>query len=255
MDRSIVIISGLDPSGGAGFIADTRVALEHGVRPVGVVTALTEQDTSGVRAVEPVSHEVLDGQLRALLSDIEVHAVKIGMLGSEEIATVVADALELTGAPVVWDPVLRPTRGQVPLYRGDPQRALALLAPHLSLMTPNAAEAEVLWGRPVRTAEEMREAAAGISGGEGAVLVTGGDLEEAEAVDCLAWDGRVREYRSARVAQAAPVHGTGCYLSTSIACGLARGAAVDAAVEAAKKRVTERLRNPQTPGRGLPSVV
>jgi len=255
MDRSIVIISGLDPSGGAGFIADTRVAAEHGLRPVGVITALTAQDTSGVRAVEPVSSEMLADQLRALLSDVEVHAVKIGMLGSEEIATAVADALDLTGAPVVWDPVLLPTRGRALLYRGDPRRAREILAAHVTLMTPNAAEAEAMWGKEVRTVEEMRAAAAALCPPGGAVLVTGGDLEGGEAVDCLAHGGEVRELRGERVIGTGPVHGTGCYLSTAIACALARGVALDRAVQAAKQQVTDRLRAPARPGRGLPAVV
>jgi len=255
MNRSIVIISGLDPSGGAGFIADTRVAAERGLRPVGVVTALTEQDTCGARAVEPVSAEMLADQLRALLSDIEVHAVKIGMLGSEAIAEAVASALQLTSAPVVWDPVLRPTRGGAALYLGDPQRARALLDPHLTLMTPNAAEAEVLWGESVRTLEEMRAAAAGLCGTGQAVLVTGGDLGDGDAVDFLAADGVVNELRGERVRGDQPVHGTGCLLSTAIACELARGATLAAAARAAKALVAERLRAPVRVGRGSPSVV
>ena len=99
----ILIIAGLDPSGGAGLIADVRVAERHGARAVGVVTALTEQSTLGMRAVNPVPPAVVAEQLGALLSDVEVAAVKIGMLGSVEMAEVVAEALALTAAPIVWE--------------------------------------------------------------------------------------------------------------------------------------------------------
>ena len=111
----LLICAGLDPSGGAGLIADTRVAAELGARPVGVVTALTVQNTTGVIGCTACDPEIVDHQLSFLLTDIEVKAVKIGMIGSTAVAKTIAKQLELTGAPVVWDPILYPSRGDVAL--------------------------------------------------------------------------------------------------------------------------------------------
>ena len=248
---SVAIISGLDPSGGAGFIADVRVVIEHGLRPVGVVTATTEQDSNGVRAIHPVKAEVIAAELTTLLSDIEVVAVKIGMLGNAEVARAVAGALALTGAPVVWDPVLLPTSGRVALYGDDPREARAILDDHLTLITPNLAEAAVLTGTPVANLAEMRAAARVLCGSEQAVLVKGGHLTDQPAIDVLAHAGAIVDLVGERVATGGPVHGTGCALSAAIACHLAHGEAIAAAVSAGKEYVAARLRRPVTPGRGM----
>jgi hydroxymethylpyrimidine/phosphomethylpyrimidine kinase len=255
-EPSLLVISGLDPGGGAGFIADIRVAAAHGLRAIGVVTALTEQDTAGVRAANPVPAGVVADQLRAILWDIEVAAVKIGMLGSEAVAEAVAEALHAVAAPVVWDPVLRPTAGRVPLYDGDPARAAALLAGHVTVMTPNAPEAAVLWGRDIEDVATMRRAAGDLCARMGAaVLVKGGHLGGAEAVDVLATADQVQELRGPRLAVDRPVHGTGCALSTALACGLAAGQELAAAARSAKHFVAGRIGQPRRPGRGAPSVM
>ena len=122
---NVLVIAGLDPSGGAGLVADVRVCEQHDCRPLAVATALTEQSTAEVRAANPVAATIVGDQLRTLLTDIELAAVKIGMLGSEQIVDEVARALELTAAPVVWDPVLRATAGRLRLYDGDPATGVA----------------------------------------------------------------------------------------------------------------------------------
>lgn len=253
--RTVLIIAGLDPCGGAGLLADARIVAEHGFRAAGAATVLTEQDTRGLRAASPVEPELLSGQLRAVLSDIEVAAVKIGALGDESIARTVAEALSLTAAPVVWDPVLRATSGPGALYAGDPAAAFAALAPHLALITPNLAEAERLAGRRVADPEAMEEAARALSAQGAAVLVKGGHLSEAQAVDVLARGEDVARFTSERIAGGAGVHGTGCALSTAIACGLAAGAGLEDAVRDAKAFVQARLRSPVAPGRGAASIV
>jgi hydroxymethylpyrimidine kinase/phosphomethylpyrimidine kinase len=254
---NLLVIAGLDPSGGAGLIADARVAELHGLRPVGVVTGLTEQDTHGVRNANAVSAEIVSSQLRALLSDMVVAAVKIGMLGSEPIARAVADALALTDAPVVWDPVLLPTRGRVALYDGSPARAVQLLMPHVTVATPNAAEAAALTGgvEVVDVDGMVRAAKALRAGGMEAVLVTGGDLAGDDAVDVLAWSGGIERLAGARVDAGGPVHGTGCALSTALACGLARGVGLVEAAREAKDFVAGLLRDPVAPGRGMKAIV
>lgn len=256
MAADVLIISGLDPSGGAGFIADVRVASQHGRRPVGVVTALTEQDTTGVRRVHVMNPEHVSDQVRALLSDVEVAAVKIGMLGSLAMCEALEKALALTAAPVVWDPVVRPTRGGVALFDGDVHGAAAVLADHLAVLTPNAAEAALLWGKPVDDRESARAAAHGLAERYGcAALVTGGHIAGDAAVDMLASGGELSALSAPRVPGGSDVHGTGCALSTALACELAAGAGMVDAVRAAKRFVAERLANPARPGRGSPAVV
>ncbi|HUH04368.1 MAG TPA: bifunctional hydroxymethylpyrimidine kinase/phosphomethylpyrimidine kinase [Kofleriaceae bacterium] len=254
---NILVISGLDPSGGAGFVADARMIDARGGRPVGVVTALTVQDTRGVREVHPCSAEVLSDQLRALLSDLPVAAVKIGMLGSQAIALAVADALELTRAPVVWDPVLRSSLGGAALFVGDAAVAATALKPHVTVATPNATEAAALSGRAVTTVADARAVATLLCRALGdAVLITGGHLAAGdEVVDVLAEGDVITELRAERIDGATEVHGTGCALSSALAVELGRGTALPEAVRIARDEVVRRLRAPVTPGRGSRAVL
>lgn len=253
---SLLLVAGLDPSGGAGILADTRVAERRGCRPVGVVTGLTDQDTTGVRAPNVAPADVIEAQLRALLADVELAAVKVGMLGSERIAGVVASALDATRAPVVWDPVLLPTRGRVTLYEGSAVRAAQLLAPHVAVITPNLHEAGALVGFDVATRADMRRAASALrAAGFAAALVTGGHLDGDDAVDVLAHPGGVVELAGPRLATDGPVHGTGCALSTALACELASGATLEEAARTAKAFVADLLTAPIRPGRGLAAIL
>lgn len=251
---NLLVVSGLDPSGGAGFLADARVVEMHGLRPVGVVTALTVQTTSDVRAAEPVAAELVGAQLTALLSDAVVAGGVIGMLGEEGVAVAVAEGLRLTAAPIVWDPVLRASAGGTALYRGDPRAALALLRDHIALVTPNLAEAEALAGCDVRDVESMRRAAQRIAASGVACLVKGGHLVGA-VVDVLVAGDDVIELEGARVPGGEDVHGTGGALAAAIACRLALGAALPDAVRAGAAFVRERLVAPVRSGRGRPSVL
>jgi hydroxymethylpyrimidine/phosphomethylpyrimidine kinase len=254
--KTLLVVAGLDPSGGAGFLADARIAAEWGHRAAGVVTVLTEQDTHGLRRAAPVDAELVGDQLRALLADVEVAAIKIGALGDEAIAHQVAKALELTSAPVIWDPVLRATAGVGALYAGAPQAALSALAPHLALITPNVGEAERLSGISITDLAAAEAAARAISRSGGVnVLVKGGHLEATDPVDVLVCGQRVTRIASERVPGGTAVHGTGCALSTAIASRLAVGDALEDAVRAAKQWLSERLRAPVAPGRGRASII
>lgn len=236
--KNVLLISGLDPSGGAGLIADVRVVDAHGMRPVGVATALTEQNTVGVRAVNPVPASTLGEQLAALLTDVEIAAIKIGLVPTQKAAQAIADALALTAAVAVWDPVLAPTRGNIAFYDGDPASALALLADHVTLITPNRAEAEVL-----------------DTSAFDAVLVKSAEVTDDAIVDVLTVSGTRTELPIARAQVDGTIHGTGCALSTAIACRLAAGDALVDAVAAARAYLIVRLASPVSAGRGDPSVV
>lgn len=259
-DRNLLICAGLDPSGGAGVIADVRVATALGIRPVAIVTALTVQDTTGVRDHHALDADVIREQLEVLLSDVEVHAVKIGMIGSTEIALAMAKALELTGAPVVWDPVTHPSNG-APWYMDKLfGEAVAALAPHVTLLTPNAKELAWMTEREIGSFDDAIEAGAALAARHGvAVLVKGGHLarrpDDKESVDVLI-DGALREHLvGPRIPRGEHVHGTGCALSTAIAAELAKGEPLLAACRVAKSFVADRIANPVRPGRGVPAVV
>jgi hydroxymethylpyrimidine kinase/phosphomethylpyrimidine kinase len=263
----VLICAGLDPSGGAGLIADVRVLSALGARAVGVVTALTVQNTTGAIAVEPVAAALVREQLEFLLSDIELKAVKIGMLGASEIAGAIAAALALTAAPVVWDPVVAPSRGEVQIVEGGLAEAVEALAPHVALMTPNAFELGLLGGRRIANLDDaiaMGETLAARLGC--AVLVKGGHLAgdgpsfaagdaPGEAIDVLCHDGKREVLRGPRFVDGEHVHGTGCALSSAIAAHLARGADLVEACRAAKAFVAARIAAPVRPGRGAAAVV
>lgn len=252
--KTLLVIAGLDPSGGAGLLADARVAADHGVRAVGVATALTVQDTAAVRAAHPVPAEVIADQLATLLADVEVDAVKIGMLGDAALAPVVARALAATRAPVVWDPVLLPSRGGVRLLAGDVAAAAAILLSEARVVTPNLAEAAALTGLTVDNVDDMRSAAAALRrAGAAAALVKGGHLS-GDPVDVL-HDGEEVHVFAGRRIDAGPVHGTGCVLSTAMACALAAGAPLAAAVGAAREYLRGKLGAPLAPGRGVRTLV
>jgi hydroxymethylpyrimidine/phosphomethylpyrimidine kinase len=254
----VLICAGLDPSGGAGLIADVRVASMLGARPVGVVTALTIQNTQGVRSAHPLDADVVGAQIATLLSDVEVKAVKLGMLGAVDIAREIADGLHLTAAPVVWDPISAPSLGQAGVSFDHDLfgEMLRELAPHLTLITPNTGELAALAGRPIRDLDELAAAARYLAGALGvAVLAKGGHAGGPESVDVLAAGDLVERLRSSRVAEGEHVHGTGCALSTAIAAHLALGAGLVDACRAAKELVGARLASPVRPGRGAPAIV
>lgn len=251
----VLICAGLDPSGGAGLLADASVVRALAARPVGVVTALTVQDTQGMRSCHPVDPEVLGEQLAALLSDVEVRAVKLGLLGAAAIAPQLGAALALTAAPVVWDPVAGPTSGDVRFGRALFDDALRALGPHLTLITPNTRELELLTGTEVATLTDAVVAAEQLAARtQVAVLVKGGHLGTDEAVDVLVDAGTVEHLRTPRIA-APDIHGTGCALSSAIAAHLAHGRALLEACRLAKDFVAQRIADPVRPGRGAPAVV
>jgi hydroxymethylpyrimidine/phosphomethylpyrimidine kinase len=243
-------VAGSDSGGGAGIAADLHTFAALGVHGACAITAVTAQDTTGVHAVFPLPPEIVARQIEVVAADMDVAAVKTGMLGTLEIAAAVARTLRARGLRnVVVDPVLAATGGGA-LLAGD---GAAIYRKHLvplaTLLTPNLGEAEALLGARVRTLGEMREAArALVELGAAAALVKGGHLE-GDPVDVL-FDGRTHhELRGPRV-PTPHTHGTGCTLSAAAAAYLALGVALLEAVTAAKAYVTEALRHGYPVGRG-----
>jgi hydroxymethylpyrimidine/phosphomethylpyrimidine kinase len=253
---TVLLIGGLDPSGGAGILADARVVLEHGFHPAGVVTALTEQDSTQCAWMHPVEAEVVQNQLARLIDDCEIRVVKIGMLATAAVATAVSRSLRrLVDArvPIVVDPVLRATRG-VPLLEGQARHALAPVLELATLVTPNLDELAALTSRHVGNLDEMREAArrllgGGRFGGPYAVLAKGGHLPGDPIDILLDADGEL-VVRGRRL-DITP-HGTGCALASEIACRLAISTPMRDAVQQSTDRLRERILEARQVGRGRP---
>ena len=238
----VLTVAGSDSGGGAGIQADLKTMLALGAHGMSVVTALTAQNSLGVQGVWPVPAEAVAAQFRAVVDDIGVDAVKLGMLGAADVAATVADLLEGLdpAVPVVVDPVAASKRGDR-LLSDDAARVLRdRILRRATLVTPNLDEAEQLTGRQVRTRDQMRQVARDLVGsgtGPAWVLVKGGHLEGDSAHDLLSGEGAEHWYSAPRHTNP-HTHGTGCTLASAIAVHLAQGLEMPQAVGAAKEYVT-----------------
>lgn len=236
--KKLLTIAGSDSSGGAGIQADLKTFAALGTYGMSCICALTAQNTKGVAMVENASPSMVKAQLEAIYDDIYPDAVKTGMLSSPAIAEAVADFLQNHGkAPLVVDPVMVATSGDVLLEEGAIRIYKKKLIPLATLITPNIPEAEVLSGMTIRTISDMETAARRLSTlGCGAVLVKGGHLTES-ACDIL-WDGKeIHRYEAEKI-NSENTHGTGCTLSSALAVMLAKGYPLASAVAMAKRYST-----------------
>jgi len=225
-------IAGSDPGGGAGIQADLATFHQFGVFGTAVVTAVTAQNTRGVRRWEPVSEALVREQIAALWDDLPPDAVKTGMLGATAVVRAGAELLEeYRPRHFVLDPIGTATSG-APLIDAAGERLVAeRLVPLAALVTPNLNEASRLLDAEVRSPDAMERAGkALIDRGAGAALVKGGHLEGADLLDVLVTAGGVRRFRHPRQ-ETTSTHGTGCALSAAIAAGLAHGRPLERAVE------------------------
>ena len=224
-------IAGSDSGGGAGIQADLKSFSALGVYGASVLTAITAQNTRAVTRVEPVSPAMIRAQIDAVLDDIAVGAVKIGMLGTAESTVAVAEALAGRDLPIVLDPVMIAKSGDR-LIQDDAIAALReLLLPRATVLTPNLPEAARLLGRMVAsdlTEAEAQGRALAAAPGAGWVLMKGGHATGGDCTDLLVGPER-HDFTASRIATK-NTHGTGCSLSSAIAAGLAQGLAVPEAV-------------------------
>ena len=265
-------IAGSDSGGGAGIQADLRTFAALGVYGAAAITALTAQNTLGVRAVHLAPPDLVAAQIEAVMDDFDVAAVKIGMLGSAAIASVVAETLgfpspqpspasgrggesllPLAGedgrakrgrmrAFVVYDPVMTASSGDELSGAGFVEAVKGKLLPLVDCLTPNLAEAAALLGETVARSEAdmARQGRALMALGPRAVLMKGGHLPGDEAVDLLVTADAVRRFAAPRLASK-NLHGTGCTLSSAIAAKVVLGAPLPEAVVAAKAFVREAI--------------
>ena len=231
-------IAGSDSGGGAGLQADLKTFHQFGVFGTSVVTAVTAQNTVGVRAWQGLPPELVTRQIDALADDLPPLAVKSGMLGSAELVEAVAAGIARRRLPrYVLDPVMVATSGDRLLERAAERLIAERLVPLATLVTPNLDEAAILVGDRVTAPDDMERAGRTLLKlGAQAALVKGGHLpreeegEGDEIVDVLVMDGAVRRFTHTRL-DTTSTHGTGCTLSAAIAAGLAHGRPLERAVE------------------------
>ena len=224
-------IAGSDSGGGAGIQADLKTFHQCGVFGTSVITAVTAQNTVGVRAWEPVSASLVAQQLDAVADDLPPAACKSGMLGTAEIADIVARGLRRHRLPnYVLDPVMVATSGDRLLDADAEHIIVRALLPLATVVTPNLDEAEILVGFPVRNESQMEKAGRTLLAmGAGAALVKGGHLAGDVLVDVLVTKDGVERFTHPRL-DTTSTHGTGCTLSAAIAAGLALGRPLTRAV-------------------------
>ncbi len=241
----LLIIAGSDSGGGAGLQADIKTASAFGVYAMTAVTAVTAQNTKTVSKIQLIPAELVREQIALCLSDIGADAIKIGMLGSAAIVKAVAAALAKQKIPIVLDPVMISTSGRTLL----PQNAVAALKKHLlplaTLVTPNLPETKALTAtaNPEKAARKLMEM------GAKAALIKGGHSTTETIDDVFVWDHGVDVFAFPRI-KTRHTHGTGCTLSTAIACGLAKGEPLPLAVSKAREFLQHAIETAPGLGKG-----
>ncbi|MBS7008711.1 bifunctional hydroxymethylpyrimidine kinase/phosphomethylpyrimidine kinase [Anaerostipes sp.] len=248
--KTVLTIAGSDCSGGAGIQADLKTMDAHGVYGMSAIAALTAQNTIGVADIYHVSKDFLEQQLDCIFTDIFPDAVKIGMIPEKELIQAAAEKLkEYDAKNIVLDPVMVSTSGSRLLSEDAIGFLKETLFPAADIITPNVPEAEVLSGVRIRSKEDMQEAAEKI--GEyfdGYILVKGGHSVE-DANDCLFYRGKKKIFRGTRV-ENENTHGTGCTLSSAIACNLAMGCDMETSIQNSKEYITGALLDGLDLGKG-----
>jgi hydroxymethylpyrimidine/phosphomethylpyrimidine kinase len=234
-------IAGSDSSGGAGIQADLKTFAAHQVYGASVIVALTAQNTQAVRAIHPVPADFVAAQIDAVFEDLDVAAVKIGMLATAELIETVADGLERHGSRnIVLDPVMIAASGGRLLQEDAIEALKRRLLPLAALVTPNLPEAAALLGTAMAETEEAAAEQGGAIAALGAanVLVKGGHASGEDSVDVLVSKSGQRQRFVAPRIETLNTHGTGCTLSSAIASGLAHGIELAEAVALAKRYIS-----------------
>jgi len=248
--KKVLTIAGSDSSGGAGIQADLKTFSAHGVFGMSVITAVTAQNTQRVTAVQDISPEIIGKQIDAIFQDIEVDAVKIGMVSQVDSIKVIAEKLRnYKPGNVVLDPVMVSKSGYSLLNPEATGALISELLPLALITTPNIPEAKIISGMGIHTPGDMIKAAEIIIGmGPAYVLVKGGHMP-GDSTDIL-FDGKNAVYFTSERIETKNTHGTGCTLSSAIASNLALGFDIKEAVEKAKEYITLAIRNSLSIGKG-----
>ena len=241
---STLTIAGSDSCGGAGLQADIKTMSALGCYACSVVTAVTAQDTTGVRCVVDMSADLVERQLYAVMCDIRPSAIKTGMLGDADVVAAIADTLSsFPRVPLVVDPIIAATSGDSLMQQGTLQVLVDRLIPLASLLTPNLPEAETLAGMSIRSVGDIHKVAQRILDfGCQAVLVKGGHASGKTKTDWLFTQSGVIKSFSAQTITTLNTHGTGCTLSAAITAYLARGLDLVCAVDKGKRYLSQAIK-------------
>lgn len=239
--KTALSIAGSDSCGGAGIQADIKTMTLNGVYAMSAITALTAQNTTGVRDIMEASPAFLEEQLDAVFEDIFPDAVKIGMVSSAELIRVIAEKLRRYEArSIVVDPVMVATSGARLIQDEAIQTLTEELLPLATVVTPNVPEAEILAGMEIHGKEDMEAAARKIGGSFGCAVLLKGGHSVNDANDLLYTRGSCRWFEGKRIDNP-NTHGTGCTLSSAIAANLAKGFTLEQAVKRAKNYISGAL--------------
>lgn len=239
--KTALSIAGSDSCGGAGIQADIKTMTMNGVYAMSAITALTAQNTAGVRSIQESTPEFLREQLDAVFEDIFPDAVKIGMVSSAELIRVIADRLKYhNAANIVVDPVMVATSGSSLMKTDAVQVLVDALLPAATLVTPNIPEAQILSGMDIADEADMLAAVKKISEGSGCAVLLKGGHRIHDANDLLYAEGQAHWFKGDRIDNP-NTHGTGCTLSSAIAANLAKGFSLVESVARAKEYISGAL--------------
>ena len=239
--KTALTIAGSDSSGGAGIQADIKTMTMNGVYAMSAITALTAQNTTGVRAIQEATPDFLKQQIDAVFEDIYPDAVKIGMVSSSDLICVIADALRYNNAKnIVIDPVMVATSGSSLMKTDAVQTLIEELLPIATLVTPNIPEAQVFSEMEIQTREDMHTAAKKIGDSYGCAVLLKGGHSINDANDLLYACGDFTWFEGKRIDNP-NTHGTGCTLSSAIASNLAKGYSLTESVKKAKDYISGAL--------------
>lgn len=251
--KKVLTIAGSDSCGGAGIQADLKTMSALGVYGMSVITAITAQNSMGVQNVMEVSYELIDAQIRSIFDDINVDAVKIGMVSNIKTIDIIKNLLkEYKAKNIILDPVMVSKSGYF-LLKPEAESAIKDLLSIADLVTPNIPEAEVLTGMKIENGDQMKEAALKIKKlGAKNVLIKGGHRCN-DANDILLYGKNFLTLEGHRI-ETKNTHGTGCTLSSAIASYIAKGHSVDEAVSLSKQYITKAIENSFSVGHGVGPV-
>ena len=239
--KTALTIAGSDCSGGAGIQADLKTMTMNGVYAMSAITALTAQNTTGVRAIQESTPDFLKAQLDSVFEDIYPDAVKIGMVASSELIRVIADRLKYYDAKnIVVDPVMVATSGSALMKNDAVQTLIKELLPVATLVTPNIPEAQVLSGLVIETKDDMITAAKKIGDSYHCSVLLKGGHSINDANDLLYANGEIVWFEGKRINNP-NTHGTGCTLSSAIASNLAKGFTLSESGQRAKNYISGAL--------------
>ena len=248
--KKVLTIAGSDSGGGAGIQADIKTMTMNGVFAMSAITALTAQNTTGVRSVQETLPDILRDQINAVFEDIFPDAVKIGMVSSPVLIQVIAECLNRhKAANIVLDPVMVATSGSKLSTSEAVAGMTQLLFPISTVITPNIPEAELLTGKEIKNRRDMEESAVMLHSKYGCSVLVKGGHSICDAADVLSTGRGIRWFESERIDNP-NTHGTGCTLSSAIASNLAKGHSLEEAVRLAKDYLTGAIKAGLDLGKG-----